>query len=1436
MKKILLLITLFSFSFAIAQFNQDAPWMKDLNAENRGQSLQFDDIVEAFDAYWKTRDPNVKGSGFKPFKRWETYWSHFVKEDGTLPSSQEFWNSWEQKQSNSAARMADESNWQAVGPFTHTNTGSWSSGQGRINAVIVDPNNTANGTNIVYAGAPAGGIWQSLDGGATWKVLTDHLPQIGVSGIAIDYNDSDIIYIATGDDDAGNSFSVGVWKSIDGGTTWNATGLNPNNSPSRMNDIYIHPTNSSILWVATNAGVYKSTDAGANWTNTQGGNIRDIKVKPTDPSVLYAVSSNAFFKSEDGGDSFTATGVGTNLPSASSRLVIDVTPANPEIVYVLSAANDRSFQGIYKSTNSGVVFTETASNATVGNIFESNQSWYDMAFAVSDQNENELYTGVLNIWKSDTGGTIMTKVNNWNQPASPSYSHADIHLLRFFNGDLYAGTDGGIYKTSNTGVNFTDLTGGMQIGQFYRIAVSKQSSDNMVGGLQDNGGYSFNNDQWQNYYGADGMDTAIDPGDSNLHYGFLQFGGALNISTSAGGSLNGQVGAPTAETDPPNGDSGGNWITPLVMNSDGELYAAYSRLYRLDGTTWTSISINFNADVDVLEIDENNTDNIFVGVDGLLRRSTDKGVVFSIVESFPANITSIEVNNSDSNIIYVTTSGLGGRVYRSLDQGDTFAEITGSLPAVTKNIIKHQGQSADNPLYLGTHLGVYRYDDITGDWEVFENNLPNVSVRDLEINLNDQIVTVATYGRGVWQSPLAPTSLADDDVALIQVEGVNSTFIACGDVFPKLVVKNNGANTINSIDITYTVDGGTPDAFTWNGTLASLEQTTIDLPTLNLDRGIHQFVASANIANDQFSNNNNSSNLTFSVNDNGIAQQVNTFETANDELIAYNEGTTTVMWQRGVPTGTDLNTATSGTSVYGTNLSGNHADATKGFLISQCYDLTTVPNPILKFNMAFEIEQDFDLVYVQYSTDNGNNWNLLGSANDPNWYNSSRFGGDGVADDCQNCVGGQWTGTNTTMTEYSKDLSALSTESSIMFRFVFHSDPNTNAEGAIIDDFIIDGTSPDDDNDGIPNTADNCPSVANADQLDTDNDGMGDVCDTDDDNDGVLDATDNCSLTANADQADDNNDGIGNVCDTDNDTILNDDDNCPDNPNTDQADFDNDGIGDACDDDIDNDGVLNVNDNCNDTPTGDIVDASGCTVFILPTDNFQLLITGETCRTSNNGSIEITANESHNYTAQLTGNGLDISNDFTATTEFANLEAGNYMICITIAAQPDYELCYNVTIVEPEDLSVFSRIDTEAGRISLELNGSTVYHIELNGVVTTTSDSDIVLDLAQGVNVLKVSTDKDCQGIYTETIQNFDTIKIYPNPVNGDILTINTSNSILEALDVKLYSLVGQVILSKTFNLQNGAVTIDMSKVSQGVYILDVNDGSVTKNFKVIKK
>jgi hypothetical protein len=737
MKKIIFLSLLLPFVMQ-AQFTELAPW-KQSTLNKKNVSLGEQEIE--FEQYWTLHDKNVKGSGYKPFRRWLEHWKQYTNEDGVVMSADEFWNAWREKNNQKLNKFTSNtpvSNWIPMGPFSHVNTGSWSSGQGRVNIVEVDPVNP----NIIYIGTPAGGIWKSINGGINWVALTDELPQIGVSGIAIDPANTNIIYIATGDKDAGDSYSVGIYKSINGGTSWTASGLS---SSSRIGDIKIHPTNSQILWAATNSGVMKTINGGSTWTNVRSGNFSqgNIRLKPGNPNVIYAVSRDAFFRSTNGGDTFTQ--VTTGLPAAGGRrMVMDVTAANAEVIYILAAKSNSSFQGLYKSNDGGTSFI--AMNTTT-DIFESSQAWYDLAFGVSPTNENLLFTGCLNVWSSTDGGSSFTKINSWSVPSSPTYTHADIHYLGYHGNSLICGSDGGIYISTNDGADFTDKTSDAQIGQFYRIAVAKQTTTKMMGGLQDNGGYALNNGIWQNYYGADGMDTAIHPTINTKYYGFTQNGGQLRISNTSGASNSSTVSKPANEE--------GNWITPLTINNTGTLFSGYKKLFRLNGSSWTAHSVNdFGVNLDNIEIDNINNNTIYVSENGNLYKSTDNGVNFSNLFSFNTDITSIEVHNTNSNKIYITTSGSTGKVFQSIDGGTTFIDITTGIPNIGKNVIKHQENHPDDAIYVGTSLGVYYKDNTLTSFVPFETNLPNTSIRDLEINIVDNKIVAATYGRGVWLSNL----------------------------------------------------------------------------------------------------------------------------------------------------------------------------------------------------------------------------------------------------------------------------------------------------------------------------------------------------------------------------------------------------------------------------------------------------------------------------------------------------------------------------------------------------------------------------------------------------------------------------------------------------------------------------------------------------------
>lgn len=776
MKK-LYAILCFCSLFGYAQYNEEAPWMQNLGSKNGSASIT--EMKMAYDAYWLTHDKNAKGSGAKLFMRWLQNQENQLNDDGTILTNAQLLRIFElekQKRNSQKSTLAVTSNWQPVFGTLPYN----SPGQGRIQAIAVDPANP----NIIYVGTPAGSLWKSTNGGTTFVSLFDEFPQIGVSGIAIDPNNTNTIYITTGDRDHSDTTFVGVYKSVNGGASWTVTGTI--SGPSRASDIYVNPSNSNMVWVATSSGMFKSTNAGTSWTNTLSGNIKDIKIKPTDPSVVYAVSTTAFYRSTDSGSTFTT--ITSGLPATSGRLVIDVTPANPNYVYVLSANTSNGYQGVYRSVDSGVTFS--ARNTTT-DVCESTQAWYDFALGVSDTNPEEIYTGCLNVWKSTDGGTSLTRMNVWSS-VTPSYTHADIHILRFFGNKLYCGSDGGIYVSTNGATNFTDLTKTIQNQIIYKLAVANQTSSKIMTGHQDNGCHAYiNNNQWKKVQGGDGMDVAIDPNNQNVLYGFIQYGGSLYKNTTGGTSNSGYVcGAPAAETG--TNDSGGNWVTPMAINSLGEVYAGYKQLYKLVSNAWQQQNVTSfgTGDVELVEIDPSDNNTMYVVNGSQVYKSTDKGINFTLIYTASSAVTSLSVHSTLSNVVYITTSGTSGQAMKSTNGGTTFANIATGLPSIGKFCIKHQANSV-NSLYVGTNLGVYYYDDTQTTWQAFETNLPNVKVTDLEINYVDNNITAATFGRGVWQSPL-PTILGTTDFMLQDITVFPNPFqstitIRLGSVSPERI-------------------------------------------------------------------------------------------------------------------------------------------------------------------------------------------------------------------------------------------------------------------------------------------------------------------------------------------------------------------------------------------------------------------------------------------------------------------------------------------------------------------------------------------------------------------------------------------------------------------------------------------------------------------------
>ncbi|MBI5219572.1 MAG: PKD domain-containing protein [Bacteroidia bacterium] len=755
-KTVFLLVLIF---FAKSSFSQ--PWMKLIPEDKvKSGSVNFYDVQKVFNEYWK--DKKIERShGWKQFKRWENFMEPRVYPSGKIPENI-LWKEYlklNQQKSNIA-------NWTPLGPFPtpmDINTTSARSGSGRINCIAFHPTDP----NIIWVGSPSGGLWKSTSGGNSWTTTTDALLSIGVSDIAVNPSDPNIIYIATGDGDANDTYSVGILKSTDGGNTWNVTG----NSISVTDGIVyrkllINPVNNNVLLAASSSGIYKTTNGGNTWTNVQTGYFKDLQYKPGNPDEVYATlfdhyGGAAIYKSTNGGNTFSE--LNTGIPANDvNRIALGVTPANPSVVYALcSDASDNGFHSVYKTTNNGTTWTQMVSSA-YGNLLgwqadasgSGGQGWYDLTMAVSPTDANTVFIGGVNIWKSADGGANWQINAHWAGDDGIIYVHADQHMFRYntLNNILYAGNDGGIYKTED-GALWTDLSDGLQILQIYRMGASATNPKIVVTGTQDNGSMKYDDGQWWSVLGGDGMEGLVDYSDDNRIYGEYYYG---SIYRSDDGGYN-------FYSVQPSGAYNGAWITPYIIHptDHNTLFMGFDEVYKTTdgGLDWSVISSGMTggSNLQSLAISQSNPNYIYAATYTNIWKTTNGGTSWTeITNGLNGYMTYIAVSDSDPNSLWVTFSGYsdGEKVFRSTNGGTTWTNFSTGLPNLPANCIVYEKNNSNNALYVGTDVGVYYRNATMSQWMQFSTGLPNVIVDELEIQYATKKIRAATYGRGLWESDL----------------------------------------------------------------------------------------------------------------------------------------------------------------------------------------------------------------------------------------------------------------------------------------------------------------------------------------------------------------------------------------------------------------------------------------------------------------------------------------------------------------------------------------------------------------------------------------------------------------------------------------------------------------------------------------------------------
>ena len=672
---------------------------------------------------------------------------------------------------------------------------------------ISDMENHPTDPMIIYAGSAGGGVWKSNDAGTTfYPIFDDHAQSIGA--VELDPNDPDnTIYVGTGEPWPRNSVSIGdgLYKSNDGGNNWKKIGLE---NSERIANIIVNPENSNEIYVAVlgalwsdsnERGVYKSNDGGETWENilflNNSTGCADLAMDPSNPKILYASmwefrrtawsfnsggDNSALYKSTDGGENWSK--IHNGFPEGKlGRLAIGVSKSNPNTLYTVIESEKNEDKGLYKSTDGGVNWEQKNNDFGI-----TVRPFYFSRIVVDPKDEDIVVKAGLYGSISKDGGETFENLGNM---------HADIHDMVFDinNSDImYVGTDGGVYRSWNKGVTM-EIVENLPLSQFYHISVDNEEPYNIYGGLQDNGswyGPSFaaggiSAKHWNAVGQGDGFRVLRHP-TKNIIYSEMQ--GAENVwRYDVDNNL-----VKTIQPLPVDGyeEYRFNWNTPIETskNNSDRLYIGSQYVHRSNdtGNTWEIISPDLTTndptkqnqeDSGGLSMDNSGAENhttiftitesplneniIWAGTDdGNIQVTKNGGKswknVIGNVSGVPKNtwVYHIEASVHDENTAYVvfdghTSGDMKAYAYKTNDLGKTWTNIIPNDDVIgfTRNI--QEDYENPNLLFLGTELGLYITINGGDRWSKFTKNVPPVAVHYIELQSQTNDLVMGTHGRGV---------------------------------------------------------------------------------------------------------------------------------------------------------------------------------------------------------------------------------------------------------------------------------------------------------------------------------------------------------------------------------------------------------------------------------------------------------------------------------------------------------------------------------------------------------------------------------------------------------------------------------------------------------------------------------------------------------------
>jgi photosystem II stability/assembly factor-like uncharacterized protein len=706
-------------------------------------------------------------------------------------------------------KNSDSATWKPLGPKgVNTTEVNWGTVSGRVKAIAVHPNDPLT----VYIGAASGGLWKTTDGGENWLDIGHSLPSQSFGAIAIDPNNPDIIYAGSGEAILGAFYCYpgnGLYKSTDGGQTWSVItdGFGP---VTCFSDLEVSPFNSNVVIAALggtatfsgpilpNEGIWKSLDGGITWNRKLDVPFAsDIAFHPTDPNKVYAAAGGyidtpyGFFVSTDQGATWNQSNSGLMLQPSPKRMHFDISKSNPNIIY--SVISDYNFEiskyvtKAFKSVDGGNSWINISVGIPLGGftgVSWYDQGYYDLCIAVDPVNSNHVLIGNVELHRT-TNGSTYAPVRPFGNNVGGTLVHWDYHKLVFApsNPDyLYIGCDGGIYKSIDKGYTASSKNRGLETLQFYRIASHPNNPAIVMGGMQDNNSAITHNygTDWNKIYYGDGMECFFDYLNPNVIYSSLQRG-ILSKSYNGGASF----------TDI--WDFKGAWITPFLMhpNISNTIYAANQNFYKsknggyefqvqalgispVNITTMAQSHVTpshmiFGTGIDILEND--------TGI--LVKISTDEGKnwtdVTANIPGEPRWISRVATDPVDENTMYVLRTGFspGNKVWKTTDLGQTWTNISGNLPDLPCNDLFIYPENPKN-LFVANDIGVYYSADTGLTWNFASEGMPFVPAMDFDYVIIDsnRYLRVGTHGRSIYETKLPASLGIPETVAL----AASSTF------------------------------------------------------------------------------------------------------------------------------------------------------------------------------------------------------------------------------------------------------------------------------------------------------------------------------------------------------------------------------------------------------------------------------------------------------------------------------------------------------------------------------------------------------------------------------------------------------------------------------------------------------------------------------------